>query len=74
MWFCKLTSPPEIGHAKIEEVTDNSEKHIVQYIIRVCTTQNEAYTINIYLTTSRLLVNGKNAPLFLYNKLELKNE
>ena len=59
--------PPEIGHAKIEEVTDNSKKHIVQYIIRVCTTQNQAYTINIYLTTSRLLVNGKNALLFLDN-------
>lgn len=49
------------------EVTDSSKKNIVQYIIRVCTKHNKGYTINIYLISSRLLVNEKNASLFMDN-------
>ena len=62
--------PPEKGHVKVDEITDSSKKNIVQYIIRVHTPQNKGYTLNIYLTTSRLLVNGKNCSLFRDNDLQ----
>ena len=52
--------PQKFGQAKIETVTDSSKKNIVQHIIRVYSED-----LNIYLTTSRLMVNGKKAALFV---------
>ena len=57
--------PQKFGQAKIETVTDSSKKNIVQHIIRVYSEDSSNYTLNIYLTTSRFMVNGKKAALFV---------
>ena len=54
-YFEKL--PEIIGQANIRKITDKSQATVVQYIIKVIV-NNASYTINIYNTTSRLLVNG----------------
>ena len=57
--------PQKFGQAKILTVTDSSKKNIVKHIIRVYSEDGNSYTLNIYLTASRLMVNGKNAALFV---------
>ena len=57
--------PQKFGQAKIETVTDSSKRNVVQHTIRVWLNEGNGYTLNIYLTTSRLMVNGKCAETFL---------
>jgi hypothetical protein len=64
-YFEKL--PKIIGQANIRKITDKSQAIVVQYIIKVIV-NNDSYTINIYNTTSRLLVNGNGDNLFIDNK------
>ena len=52
----------------IRNITDKSASTVVQYTIHV-NLQGESYTVNIYTTTSRLLVNGKRADIFLNNDI-----
>ena len=61
-YFEKL--PEIIGQANIRKITDKSQATVVQYIIKVIV-NNASYTINIYNTTSRLLVNGNGANHFI---------
>jgi len=41
-------------------ITDNSKQFHVQHTIRVSEKNDRAYTINLYHTTSKMLVNGRN--------------
>lgn len=52
----------------IHKITDKSVSTVVQYTIHV-NIQGESYTVNIYTTTSRLLVNGNRADIFLNNDI-----
>jgi hypothetical protein len=52
--------PEIIGQANIRKITDRSQATIVQHTIKVIV-NNASYTINIYNTTSRLLINGNGA-------------
>lgn len=52
----------------IRKITDKSASTVVQYTIHV-NIQGESYTVNIYTTTSRLLVNGNRADIFLNNDI-----
>ena len=61
-YFEKL--PKIIGQANIRKITDKSQATVVQYIIKVIV-NNASYTINIYNTSSRRLVNGNGANLFI---------
>ncbi|CAC5402685.1 unnamed protein product [Mytilus coruscus] len=56
------------GQANIRKITDKSQTTIVQHIIKVALNSN-SYTINIYNTTSRLLINGTDANKFLANDI-----
>ena len=56
--------PEIIGQANIRKITDKSQATIVQHIIKVIV-NNASYTINIYNTTSRLLINGNGANHFI---------
>jgi hypothetical protein len=61
-YFANL--PDILGQANISKITDKSQATIVQHIIKVIL-NNASYTINIYNTTSRLLVNGNGANHFI---------
>ncbi|WAR04301.1 hypothetical protein MAR_019670 [Mya arenaria] len=50
----------------IEQSTDRGGNNIVQFTIRV----NNKYTLNIYNTTSRILVNGKQQNIFINEDLD----
>jgi hypothetical protein len=52
----------------IRKITDKYASTVVQYTIHV-NLQGESYTVNIYTTTSRLLVNGKRADICLNNDI-----
>ena len=49
----------------IDKTTDRTGKAVVQYTIR----PDSSYTVNIYTTTSRILVNGKSAQAFIESDL-----
>jgi hypothetical protein len=53
-----------IGQANIRKITDKSQATIVQLMIKVIV-NNASYTINIYNTSSRRLVNGNGASHFI---------
>ena len=55
-------------NVNIPKITDKSASTVVQYTIHV-NIQGESYTVNIYTTTSRLLVNGNRADIFLNNDI-----
>ncbi|CAG2197361.1 unnamed protein product [Mytilus edulis] len=57
------------GKATIREITDKSQTTVVQHIVKV-SANKASYTINIYNTTSRLLINGNGANQFLDNDLK----
>ena len=54
-----------IFNENISKITDKTGKNIVQFTVRVGT----SYTINIYTTTSRFLINGKHVNRFLESDL-----
>ena len=56
--------PPHFGTANIQKSADSTKNNVVQNTIRV-KDKGLCYTVNLYNTTSRLLVNGKNVELFL---------
>jgi len=57
--------PKTQGTATIQKVLDKSKTATVQTTIRVHNLQGKTYTVNLYLTTCVLLVNGKNTQLFV---------
>jgi hypothetical protein len=57
--------PELVGEAFIQKQTDKSKNANVQLTIKVVEKNNVAYTVNLYLTTCKLLVNGKNPENFL---------
>ena len=59
-----INFPPHFGTANIKKSADSTKKNVVQNTIRV-RVKGLCYTVNLYNTTSRLLVNGKNVDLFL---------
>ncbi|CAC5378670.1 unnamed protein product [Mytilus coruscus] len=69
-----LENLPEIkGQTNIRKITDKSQTTIVQHIIKVAM-NSTSYTINIYNTTSRLLINGTDANQFLANDINSIHE
>lgn len=62
-YYSKL--PKTQGTATIQKSLDKSKTAIVQTTIRVHNLQGKTYTVNLYLTTCVLLVNGKNTELFV---------
>ena len=59
-----MNFPSTYGMPKIQNSTDSTKKNVVQSTIRV-NKDGPVYTANLYYTTSRLLVNGKNVELFM---------
>lgn len=57
--------PESLGKAYITQSTDSTQRNNVQTTIRVHEQEQPAYTVNLYLTSSRILVNGKNLTLFV---------
>ena len=57
--------PNTNGQAKINECKDSTGRKVVQYTIRIYSSDGKGYTVYVYSTTSRLTVNGKNPELFL---------
>ena len=57
--------PELVGEAFIQKQTDKSKNANVQLTIKVVEKNNMAYTVNLYLTTCKRLVNGKNLENFL---------
>ena len=53
-----------IGTANIQKSADSTKNNVVQNTIRV-KDKGLCYTVNLYNTTSRLLLNGKNVEIFL---------
>ncbi|CAG2245584.1 unnamed protein product [Mytilus edulis] len=64
------TLPPNHGVAHIKKTTDSTRLHTVRNTVRVVQPSNKSYTVNIYYTTSRLLVNGKNVSDFIDRDLQ----
>ena len=61
--------PSGKGSAHITFITDNSKQFHVQYTIRVSEKNDRAYTINLYHTTSKMLVNGRNIEKIMQDDL-----
>ena len=57
------------GQAEIKKTADKKGKHVVQFIFQVQSQDEESYTLNMYTTTSKMLVNGKNVQLFMEQDL-----
>ena len=49
------------GKAVITDTTDSTGNLVVHITIKVTSTSGESYTLNIYNTTARFMVNEKNA-------------
>ncbi|VDI45496.1 Hypothetical predicted protein [Mytilus galloprovincialis] len=64
------TLPPNHEVAHIKKTADSTRLHTVQNTVRVVQPPNKSYTVNIYYTTSRLLVNGKNVSDFIDRDLQ----
>jgi len=56
------------ANVEIQEITDKTRKAVVQYTFRV-ELPNQKYTVNLYTTTSKLLVNGKDCEVFIQNDI-----
>ena len=52
--------PSGKGSAHITFITNNSKQFHVQHTIRVSEKNDRGYTINLYHTTTKMLVNGRN--------------
>ena len=65
----KFYSNYPYGQAEIKKTADKNRKHVVQVIFQVQTQDEESYTLNMYTTTSKMLVNGKNVQVFLERDL-----
>lgn len=61
--------PSGKGSAHITFITDNSKQFHVQHTIRVSEKNDRAYTINLYHTTSKMLVNERNIEKFMQDDL-----
>lgn len=64
-YYSRLRDKCAPGAVEIQSQTDKSRKNIVQYTIRV----ERDYTVNIYLTTCKFMVNGKHTEDFLIKDL-----
>jgi len=65
------TYPSVNGKAHTTTTTDNTNQSVVQLTVRVSdqNSQNNGYTINMYHTTSKIMVNGKNINKFIQEDL-----
>jgi hypothetical protein len=61
--FTELNKKP--GTAEITNIYDSSGNAIVQTSVRVTSNDGGSYTINLYNTTSKFLINGKNSNDFI---------
>ena len=57
------------GKAEIKKTTDKKGKNVVQFVIQVQTHNNESYTLNLYTTTSKMLLNGRDTQVFVEHDL-----
>ena len=57
------------GQAEIKKTADKKGKHVVQFIFQVQTQDEESYTLNMYTTSSKMFVNGKNVQVFMEQDL-----
>ena len=69
--------PPEEGYCKIEDTDDKKGKAVVQHtfrVFRVMSYTQLGYTVNLYPTNNRLLINGKDVDRFMDKHLPLLHE
>jgi hypothetical protein len=59
----------DVTNIEIQEITDKTRKVVVQYTFRVELPSHQKYTVNLYTTTSKLLVNGKDCEVFIQNEI-----
>ena len=62
----------DVTNIEIQEITDKTRKVVVQYTFRVELPSHQKYTVNLYTTTSKLLVNGKDCEVFIQNEIPNK--
>ena len=65
----KFYSNYPCGKAEIKKTTDKKGKNVVQFVIQVQTHNNESYTLNLYTTTSKMLLNGRDTQVFVEHDL-----
>lgn len=66
--------PPTEGTCTIDSYDDKKKKTVVQHMYRIKGIENDTqigYTINLYPTNNRLLVNGKDVDRFMDSHLPL---
>ena len=66
-----MNFPVEFGQINQDVTTDRTKTNIVQITIKVSSDSSRDYTINIYTTSSRFFINGKNTQIFV--ERDLKN-
>lgn len=57
--------PIENGTVNLNETFDVSGDNLTRQVYRISKTDGSSYTLNVYPTTCRLMLNGKNAKTFL---------
>ena len=62
--------PVEFGQINQDVTTERTKTNIVQITIKVSSDSSRDYTINIYTTSSRFLINGKNTQIFVDRDLK----
>ena len=68
---------PEEGYCKIEDTDDKKGKAVVQHtfrVFRVISDTQLGYTVNLYPTNNRILINGKDVDRFMDKHLPLLHE
>ena len=65
-----MNFPVEFGQINQDVTTDRTKTNIVQITIKVSSDSSRDYTINIYTTSSRFLINGMNTQIFVDRDLK----
>lgn len=69
--------PPDEGFCKVMDIDDKHGKAVVQHTFKVCRKVDGnvvSYTINLYPTNNRLLINGKDVDKFMDAHLPLLHQ
>ena len=69
--------PPDEGHCTVIDTDDKHRKAVVQHTFKVSRMIGEnsvSYTVNLYPTNNRLLINGKDVDKFMESHLPLLHQ
>ena len=69
--------PPDEGHCTVIDTDDKHRKAVVQHTFKVSRMIGEnsvSYTVNLYPTNNRLLINGKDVDKFMKSHLPLLHQ